>query len=172
VYKRQVQNVEGSARPQWELSGRDWWSTLPRRQGYVWESRDEISGALQIRSSQNGHWLRMLLHPDAMDQADGLVAAALSRVRRGPTQKVYCVVRTYEAGIPSVLTTHGFELVRSQALAVKHTTVWAREPASQSVRALESHAESAAPSAVPRSKALLVDRKRRNGRQQQPNSTA
>jgi hypothetical protein len=172
VTPRAVQNVEGSARSQWELSRGNWWSAYPRRQGYVWETRDEILGALQIRSNQTGHWLRMLLHPDAMDQADGLVTAALSCMRRAPAQKVTCVVRTYEAGIPSVLTARGFELTRSQTLAVKHTTVRAREQASQPVPALESHVESAAPSAAPRSKALLIDRKQHNGRQRQHNPTA
>lgn len=173
VTPRSVQNVEGSARPQWELSRRRWWSAYPHRQGYVWESRDEILGALQIRSSRAGHWLRMLLHPDALDQADGLVAAALSRVRRAPGQKVHCAVRTYEAGIPSSLTAWGFELARSQTLAVKHTTVRAREPASQPVHALEGHAESAT-SAVPHSnsEALRVNHKRRNGRQHRHNQTA
>jgi hypothetical protein len=173
VTPRAVQNAEGSARTQWELSRRRWWGAYPHRQGYVWERRDEILGALQIRSSRAGHWLRMLLHPDELDQADGLVAAALSRVRRAPGQKVHCAVRTYEARIPSALTAWGFELARSQTLAVKYTTVRARETASQPVHALEGHTESAT-SAVPHSnsEALMVDRKQRNGRQHQHNPTA
>lgn len=172
VTPRAVQNAEGSAQSQWELGRPRWWRSYPHRKGYVWESQDEIWAALQVRSSHAGHWLRMLLHPDALDQADSLVAAALSRVRRAPGQKVYCAVRTYEAGIPSALTVWGFQPMRSQTLTVKHTTVRAREPASQPVRALEGHAESAAPSAVPRSKALVTDRKRRNGNQHRRNLTA
>ena len=152
VTPRAVQNAEGSAQSQWELGRRGWGGTLPHRQGYVWESRDEIWAALQIRSSRAGHWLRMLLHPDTIDQADRLVEAALARIRRAPGQKLYCAVRTYEAGIPAALAAWGFQLVGSQTLAVKYTTVWAREPAAQPVHALESHAESATPSAVPHSK--------------------
>jgi hypothetical protein len=163
VTPRAVQNAEGSAQSQWELGRPRWWRAYPHRKGYVWESQDEIWAAIQIRSGQAGHWLRMLLNPDALDQADGLVAAALSRVRRAPGQKVYCAVRTYEAGIPSVLTAWGFQHMRSQTLTVKHTTVWAREPATKPVHSLEGHAESATPSAVPRSKALLTDHKQRNG---------
>lgn len=162
VTPRAVQNAEGSAQSQWELGRRGWWGAYPQRQGYVWESRDEIWAALQIRSSHAGHWLRMLLHPDAIDQADGLVAAALSHVGRTPGQKLYCAVRTYEAGIPSALTAWGFQLVGSQTLAVKHTTVWAREPVAQSVHALESHAESATPSAVPHSKIFIHEGKTRS----------
>jgi hypothetical protein len=166
VTPRAVQNAEGSARTQWELGRRGWWGSYPHRQGYVWESMDEIWAALQIRSSRAGHWLRMLLHPDALGQADRLVAAALSRVRCAPGQKLYCAVRTYEAGIPSALTGWGFQLVGSQTLAVKHTTVWAREPASQPVHALEGHAESATPSAVRQSKVLSTQTEGHNGHHQ------
>lgn len=171
VTPRAVQNAEGSAQAQWELSGRGWGS-YPQRRGYVWESMSEIWAALQIRSVRAGHWLRMLLHPDALDQADALVVAALSRVRCAPGQKLYCAVRTYEAGIPSALGALGFHLVGSQTLVVKHTTIWAREPAIQPVHALEGHAESATPSAVPHSKMLSTQRKQSNGRHQQDNLRA
>ena len=172
VTPRTVQNAEGSAQSQWELGHARWWGSCPHRKGYVWESRNEIWAAIQIRSGHAGHWLRILLNPDALDQADGLVAAALSRVRRAPGQKVYCAVRTYEAGIPSTLTAWGFQHKRSQTLTVKHTTVWAREPASKPVRSLEGRAESATPSAAPRSKVLLTDHKRRNGDHHQRNLKA
>lgn len=148
ITPRAVQNAEGSAQGQWELSGRGWGS-YPYRRGYVWEDRGEIWAALQIRSSRAGYWLRMLLHPDALDQADMLVAAVLARVHCVPGQKLYCAVRTYEAGLPSALVASGFRAVGSQTLVVKHTTVWAREPAVQRVPALEGHAESLTPSAVP-----------------------
>jgi len=150
VTPRAVQNAEGSAQAQWELSRVGWGGYLHRR-GYVWESRGEIGAALQFRSSRAGHWVRMLLHPDALDQADALVAAALARVPRAPNQKLYCAVRTYEAGMSSALSDWGFQPVGSQTLVVKHTTVWARGLATQPVSALEGHAESATPSAVPQS---------------------
>lgn len=162
---RAVQNAEGSAQTQWELGGRRWWDSYSRRQGYVWETRGEIWAALQIRSTRASHWLRMLLHPSALDQADGLVAAALSRLHRSPAQRLYCAVRTYEAGISSALSGWGFKLVGSQTLTVKHTTVWARDLAPQLVHALDAHTESATPSAVPQSKALS-QHKRRSNRQQ------
>ena len=172
VTPRAVQNAEGSAQTQWELTRRGWWGSYLHRQGYVWESQDEIWAALQIRSSRAGHWLRMLLHPEALDQADRLVAAALARVRCGPGQKLYGAVRTYEAGIPTALTAWGFQLIQSQTLAVKHTTVLSRERASQPVHALEGHAESATPSAVPRSKALITQDKQRNGNRHRGDLTA
>lgn len=159
VTPRAVQNAEGSAQAQWELGRRGWWGPYPHRQGYVWESRGEIEAALQIRSSRAGHWLRMLLHPDSLDQADRLVVAALSFVRCAPGQKLYCAVRTYEAGVRSALTAWGLQVVGSQTLTVKHTTVWAREPAAQPVHALEGHAESATPTAVPHSKVLSTQHK-------------
>jgi len=148
VTPRAVQNAEGSAQGQWELGGGAW-GTYPLRRGYVWESHGEIWAALHVHSSRAGHWLRALLHPDALDQADMLVAAALGRVRCAPGQKLYCAVRTYEAGLPSALAAWGFRPVGSQTLVVKQTTVWAREPVVQRVPALESHAESMTPSTMP-----------------------
>jgi hypothetical protein len=171
VTPRAVQNAEGSAQSQWELSRRARW-LYPYRQGFIWESRDEILAALQIRSSRAGHWLRMLLHPDVLDQADSLVAGALSHVRLVPGQKVYCAVRTYEAGVPAALTAHGFQLVGSQTLTVKHTTVWAREPVFQTVPALEGHPESVTPSPVPHSKALSAQPKPHDGRHHRGKLTA
>jgi len=172
VTPRAVQNAEGSAQSQWELGRASWLGSYPNRSGYVWESHDEIWAAIQIRTSRAGHWLRVLLHPDALDQANSLVAAALSRVRRAPDQKVYFAVRTYEAGIPTALIAWDFQHMRSQTLTVKHTTVWAREPASQPGHSLEGRAESASPSAVPHSKVLLTDHKRRNGNNHQRNIKA
>jgi hypothetical protein len=172
ITPRAVQNAEGSAQTQWEVGRRVRWGTFPYRRGYVWESRDEIWAAVQIRSSRAGHWVRMLLHPDMLDQADRLVAAALWRVRLNRGQKLYCAVRTYEAGIPAALTTRGFELVGSQTLAVKYTTVWAREPTFQPVHALEGHPESATPSAVPQSKVLSSQQKQPNGARYRGDLTA
>jgi hypothetical protein len=172
VTPRAVQNAEASAQTQWEI-GR--WAGLgpyPHRQGFVWESIDEIWAALQIRSSRAGHWVRMLLHPEALDQADGLVTAALSRIHRARGQELYCAVRTYEAGIASALTSRGFQLIGSQTLTVKHTTVWAREPSVQPVHALESHAESATPSAVPQSRILSKKHKGHNGHHRRGNLKA
>lgn len=174
VTPRPVQNAEGSAQSQWELGWHGWWGAYANRRGYVWESRDEIWAALQIRSSRAGHWLRMLLHPDALEEAEGLVGAALARVHCTPGQKVYCAVRTYEAGIPSALSAWDFELIQSQTLTVKYTTVWAREPAPQPVHALEGHAESATPSAVPHSEVLMTKakHKQRKGRHRRDNLRA
>jgi hypothetical protein len=172
VTPRAVQNAEGSARSQWELSGSPWWTSGLSRQGFVWESGDEIWAALQIRSSRAAHWLRLLLHPDVLEQADGLVAAALARVRRAPGQKLYCAVRTYEAGIRSALMAYGFQLLDSQTLTVKHTTVWSREPALHKVRALEGHAESATPSAVRHARVANDKPAEHNGSHHRGNQTA
>ncbi len=172
VTPRAVQNAEGSAQSQWEVGRRAKWGGYSYRQGFVWENRDEIWAALQIRSSRSGHWLRMLLHPDVLDQANSLVAAALARVRLVPGRKIYCAVRTYEAGVPAALTAWGFQLAGSQTLTVKHTTVWAREPAYQAVPALEGHPESATPSPVPHSKALSVQHEPPNGRHHRGNLQA
>jgi hypothetical protein len=170
VTPRAIQNAEGSAQTQWEVGGRRWTGS-PYRRGYVWETMDEIAAALHIRSTRAGHWLRMLLHPDLLDQSDALLAASLSRVRLAPGQKLYVAVRTYEAGVSAALVAWGFQPVGTQTLAVKHTTVWAREPMPQHVHALEG-SESPTPSAVRHSIVLAKQQEQRNGRHHQGNSTA
>ena len=150
VTPRAVQNAEGSAQGQWELS-RHVWDTSPQRQGYVWEKSGEIKAAFQIRSNATVHWVRMLLHPDVLDRADALVAATLSRVRPASGQEIYCAVRTYEAGIPAALADYGFQPIGSQTLMVRHCAVRVREPVTQALPALNGHAERAASIQIPQS---------------------
>jgi hypothetical protein len=142
VTPRPVQNAEGSGQGEWELTYRPWLA-CPQQHGYVWESSGEIGAALQIRSTAAAHWVRLLLHPDMMDQANAVIAA-VGLVNRTPGQKIYWAVRTYEAGIPAILGAHGFQLIGNQTLVVKHCTIWAREAALQPVPALNGKAERAA----------------------------
>jgi hypothetical protein len=142
VTPRAVQNAEGSGQGEWELTYRPWLA-YPQQRGYVWERSGEIGAALQIRSTASAHWVRLLLHPDMMDQV-GAVMAAVALVNRTPGQKIYWAVRTYEAGIPAMLGAHGFQLIGNQTLVAKHCTIWAREPALQPVPALNGKAERAA----------------------------
>jgi hypothetical protein len=143
VTPRAVQTAEGSGQGEWELI-RCHWPTYPRRQGYVWEVSGDIHAALQIRSTANAHWIRLLLHPNAVDEASALVASALTSIKISAAQRVFWAVRTYEAGIANVLREYGFQPAARQTLVVKHCTVRVREPALQPVAALNGKAEHAA----------------------------
>jgi hypothetical protein len=119
---RAVQNAEGLAQGQWALAQRRW-GEQGRRDGYVWEVDGEILGALQIRAGRQGYWLRTLLHPDALDQAEALGEAALSLTANQPNLPVYFALREFEAGWRHVLPELGFNPLTSQTLVVKHMAV-------------------------------------------------
>ena len=144
VTPRAVQAAQGSGHGEWELAPYHW-PANPQQRGYVWETSGEVSAALQVRSTADAHWLRLLLHPDMLDQATAVVAAAMASIGRPSRQKIFWAVRTYEAGMQAALAEFGFEPVASQTLVVKHCTIWAREPALKPVHALNGKAEPAAP---------------------------
>jgi hypothetical protein len=142
---RAVQTAEGSGQGEWELL-RPRWLGQPWRRGYVWECAGEIRAALQVRSTVTAHWIRLLYHPDDLNQLDALVVAALMQVLKGNrNRKILWAVRTYEAGLAAALGEYGFAPIASQTLVVKHCTVWAREPALHPVATLNGKAEQAAP---------------------------
>ncbi|MGQ9502366.1 MAG: hypothetical protein ACUVSF_04155 [Anaerolineae bacterium] len=142
---RAVQTAEGSGQGEWELL-RQRWLTQPWRRGYVWECAGEIRAALQVRSTPTAHWIRLLCHPDDLDQMDALVVAALMKVLKGNRNRsVLWAVRTYEPGLAAVLSEYGFVPAASQTLVVKYCTVWARELALHPVTTLNGKAEQAAP---------------------------
>lgn len=141
---RSVQNAEGLAQGQWELTGRHW-GEQGRRYGYVWEDDGEIMGALHLRAGKRGYWLRTLLHPNAIEQAAALCRAGLMLTTANPRLPVYFALRQYEAGWQSALTELGFGRLTSQMLLVKPMTVRIREKTPAIVPSLDtSHPEGAA----------------------------
>ncbi|MFQ5613917.1 MAG: hypothetical protein ACE5H9_17485 [Anaerolineae bacterium] len=144
VTPRAVQSAEGSAQGRWELAGRRW-GEQGRRYGYVWESEGEVMAAVHIRSGKEGHWLKWLLHDDALDQADALVGASLRLVRSANNLPVYCGVRSYQSGLRGALERWGFCPLTTQTLMVKHIALRIREWSLAPSR--EVQAESVAPTA-------------------------
>ncbi len=144
VAPRLVQQAENLTREKWEaVSGP--WPSQGRREGYVLGGEGEVIGYLRIRRGQTGHWLEMLLHPQAYERADELVAQSLSLLAEYPPRPVYCCLRRYQGGLRVPLEAKGFQLFASQCAMVKYTTVRIREPALKLVPALEKRAEAAAP---------------------------
>ncbi len=133
---RAVQNAEGLAQGQWALA-LPRWGEQGHRDGYVWEVDGEILGALHIRSGKRGYWVRTLLHPDALDQAEALGEAALSLTNLQPQLPVYFALREFEAGWRHVLPELGFKPLTSQTLVVKHMAVRMRKTSPALISALE-----------------------------------
>ena len=133
---RSVQNAEGLAQGQWALAHRRW-GEQGRRYGYVWEVSGELLGALYIRAGKRGYWLRTLLHPDALDQAEVLLKAALNLIDNKKNLPIYFAFRQYEMGWPPILTDLSFKPLTSRTLVVKPMTVRIREKSPILMPALE-----------------------------------
>jgi hypothetical protein len=148
---RQVQNAEGLAQGQWALGNRNL-AEPGRRDGYVWEEKGEILGAVHLRSGKRGFWLRTLLHPDALDQAEALSRAALGlTIHKNPDLPVYFALRQYEIGWKSILLDLGFEPLTTQVLVVKPMTVRLSDIVPMRLSALEkTSSEGAATTAISR----------------------
>ena len=142
---RAVQNVEGLGQGQWDLNRRRW-VEQGRRSGYVWEVEGELLGALHIRAGKRGYWIRTMLHPNALENADALCQAALELTVANPYLPVYFAFTQYEAGWPHILPTLGFQPLTSQTLVVKPMTVRVREKTPGLISVLEATpTEGAAP---------------------------
>ncbi len=138
---QQAENVVGRGR----FYPPDIWPVANDRQGCVLEKKDEIVGCLTVRPGRTGHWLYVLLHPQAYEQAGDLLAHGLAALRESPPGPIYCGVREYQGGLRAVLEDAGFALFASRALIVKHTTVRVTEAVRTLVPALDKRAEATTP---------------------------
>ena len=144
VVPRLVQQVENWTARKWEATP-GLWLGQARREGYVLEDKGEIIGYLRIRQGQIGHWLEMLLHPQAYERADDLVVQSLSLLAEYPPHPIYCCLRRYQGGLRVSLEAKGFQLFASQCVMIKYTAVRVKKPALKLVPALEKRAEAATP---------------------------
>jgi hypothetical protein len=144
VAPRLVQKAESLGERGWERSSVDW-PLRSRSEGYVLEDDGEIVSYLLFSGGRIGHWMRMLLHPQAYDRADEVIQHGLAFLSHYPPCPIYCSVREYEGGLRAPLQDWGFEPFGSQAILVKHTTVRIKEPARKLVPALDKRAEVATP---------------------------
>jgi hypothetical protein len=164
---RAVQNAEGLAQGQWSLSPHRW-GEQGHRSGFVWEVDGELLGALHIRFGKRGYWVRTLLHPDALDQAEALGQAALSLTLERPNLPVYFALREFEAGWRNVLPLLGFTPLTSQTLVIKHMAVRVRKTLPVRLPALESTPpEGAASTLSSRVELVQTSTKPQNGHAQQ-----
>jgi hypothetical protein len=144
VAPRLVQQAESLGERGWERSSVDW-PLRSRSEGYVLEDNGEIVSYLLFSGGRIGHWMRILLHPQAYDRAAEVIQHGLAFLSHYPPCPIYCSVREYEGGLRVPLQDWGFEPFGSQAVLVKHTTVRIKEPAIKLVPALDKRAEAATP---------------------------
>lgn len=144
VAPRLVQQAENITVREWEITAGPWPRQV-RREGYILEDKDEIIGYLRIRQGQLGHWLEMLLHPQAYELSNEFVEQAISLLAEYPPLPIYCCLRRYQGGLRVPLEAKGFQHFASQRVMVKHTTVRIKEPALKLVPALDKGVEVATP---------------------------
>jgi hypothetical protein len=143
---RLVQQAENLTAKKWEAVPGPWLRPA-NREGYVLEDEGEIIGYVRIRQGQTGHWLEMLLHPQAYERANELIVQSLSILPEHPPRPIYCCLRRYQGGLRVPLEAQGFQPFTSQCVMIKHTAVRVKKPALKLVPALEKRAEAATPMA-------------------------
>jgi hypothetical protein len=121
--------------------------TGERGEGFVLADRTGVVGYGHLLPGRVGHWLTLIVHPRAYDQAEALLDYGLALLNYYPAHPVYCAVREYQGGIRAPLEARGFGWVSRQCRMVKHTTVRVAEPARSLVHALEKRAEASTPTA-------------------------
>jgi hypothetical protein len=109
------------------------------------ENGDDLVAVLSIYTGGQAHWLRLLVHPEARDVADGLIRWALGALAVQAPHPVYCNVRQYEGGVRAALEAAGFELYATRVLMVRHTLAWSKVSAPEVAPALKSGAEAVPP---------------------------
>ena len=144
IAPRLVQQVENLTAKKWEATLGPWLRPA-RREGWVLEDKGKVIGYVRIRQGQTGHWLEMLLHPQAYERADELVVQSLSLLAKYPPLPIYCCLRRYQGGLRVPLEAEGFQLFASQCVMIKHTTVRVRKPVLKLIPGLEKRAEAATP---------------------------
>jgi hypothetical protein len=109
------------------------------------ENGDDLLAELSVLAGGQAYWLRMIVHPEAGNVADGLIRWALSTLAGQPALPVYCSVRQYEGGVRAWLEAAGFAQYTTRVLMVKHTLAWSKTPVQELAPALSSSAEAVPP---------------------------
>lgn len=118
---------------------------MGRRYVLPGQNGSDLAAALDVVRGIQAHWLRMVLHPDARQQAETLVRQGLGVLGDPAGKPVYCNVRQYESGVRAALTAAGFEPFATRTLMVKHTVAWSKAPLQELVPALKGGAEPVPP---------------------------
>ncbi len=121
-----------------------WWKSRQTKE-YVLGDGGQIQAYLRIVLGKEGYWLRIMLRPEAVHQANTILYESLSTVSAYPRRPIYCSVPEYQAGLQGSLGELGFQPFASELLMVKHTTVRAGVPVSKLSPALDKQVETATP---------------------------
>lgn len=150
LYRRAVPHLVQQAEALTERAGSaaiDGALAWERGEGFVLEEGSDILGYGHLAPGRIGHWLTLLVQPDAYKRTAELLDYGLALLSYYPDLPVYCAVREYQGELCGPLDELGFALLARYCRTVKHTTVRVAEPARGLVRALEKRAEVPRPTA-------------------------
>jgi hypothetical protein len=139
ITPQRVRQAEGGINIGSEAGKACQWHVLPGKNG------EDLAAAVCVCTGGPAHWLRVLVHPDARDQAEALADWGVAHLIHQAHKPVYCSVRRYESGLRETLLHSGFELSEGRALAVRHTLAWVKSPAQDLVPALSKGVEPVPP---------------------------
>ncbi len=130
VTPQRVRQAEGGITLSLGRERRCRWYVLPGEGG-----RDLVA-ALSLCAGKQAHWLRLLLHPDAPQNADDLLRWGVAALTQAGEKAVYSHTRQYESGLRPALETVGFAPYQVRTLMVKQTVALAKAPTPDLVPAL------------------------------------
>jgi hypothetical protein len=107
------------------------------RGGFIYERDGRILAYLAIQEGKYGAYIQSVVHPDAYDQAQLIIGAALNRIPRAERLPVYFCMRRYQDWLRGSLSLLGFEGWASQAVMVKHTAYRIEQAVFKPAHALE-----------------------------------
>jgi hypothetical protein len=142
---RLVRQAEGEIKEERDFGGLLPWWKARRIKEYVLADGDEIQAYVRIVLGEKGHWLRIMLRPEAAQEADRILSEALLMAPAYPSRPICCSLREYEAGLRGALGELGFQPFASELLMVKQLTVTARVPVGKLGTALDKPVETATP---------------------------
>jgi len=89
-------------------------------EGWVYCRQGTIEAYIAVSEGKQGIYLLPFVHPNVMDQAVDILAAAIQQTRRAHKVPVYVAVRSYQDWLDTALHALGFEDWLEQAVLVKH----------------------------------------------------
>ena len=102
--------------------------------GLVYRKSGVIDAYIAYSEGKHGVYLLPYLHPEALDEARDIVAAALLQIERCRRLPIYVSVRGYQGWLENAMRDLGFAPWLEQAVMVKHLTAGVRQTSFAQVR--------------------------------------
>ena len=135
VTPKLVQQAENLPQSDYRTPYRDdFGRSIDRR--YVWVEKDEVSASLRVIRGHHRCWLKLIVNPQSLEQADDLLRDAL-RFVPSQSEKIYVSVREYQSELEGAILRGGFTHLTTEMLMVKHTTVMVKKPVLKQIPAIE-----------------------------------